>query len=96
MSDLTPGRTDLAVATVLAGGEPRPARVYVDLSKPFSTNRLAVPFDHCTPVPRLNAFVDAVDETDGSIATAEVVGINEKDRAIRIAIDWSTLRDLPA
>lgn len=96
MSDLTPGRPDLAVATVLAGTVPARCRVSVDLSRMENSGRRAVEYDDCDYVPRIGEMVDAVDLADQREATAEVVGIDERERLVRIAIDWMTVRQVSA
>lgn len=94
MSDLTPGRPDRAIATLLGGQTTERATVYVDLSHPESTSRLVVAFEDCTAVPHIGDLIDAVDPPSHRAATAECVGINERDRIIRVAVDWTTLREV--
>jgi hypothetical protein len=93
MRDLTPGRVDRAIAALLAPETPARAQVHVDLSA-FSTNRIPVAFEDCAPVPAIGDLVDAVDETSRQAATADVVGIDERDHVIRIAVDWTSLQAL--
>lgn len=92
MSDLTPGRPDRAIAALYAPEPPDRIRVAVDLSRPESTSRIVVGWEDCDRTPFIGDLVDACDLTRGEEATAEVVGINELDRAIRVAVDWTTLR----
>lgn len=92
MSDLTPGRPDLAIAAMLAPETPARIRCAVDLSKPGSTSRIVVGFEDCDRVPSITDLVDACDLLAGEEATAEVVGIDERDRVVRLAIDWTTIR----
>ena len=93
MSDLTPGRPDLAIAALYAPEAPQRIRVATDLSKPESTSRIVVGWDDCDRTPMLGDLVDACDLFHGEEATAEVVGIDEDDRVIRIAVDWTTIRE---
>jgi hypothetical protein len=95
MSDLTPGRVDLAVATVLGAELPARCRVGVDLSRMDNSSRRAVSYDDCDrPLPVIGDLVDAVDLIGHLEATAEVVGIDEGERVIRVAIDWRTVREV--
>ena len=94
MTDLTPGRPDLAVAAALGANLPARCRMSVDLSHAESTSRRAVEFDDCDWVPAIGDLVDACDLIDQREATAEVVGIDEDQRLIRIAIDWRTIREV--
>lgn len=97
MSDLTPGRPDLAVATLLAGAVPSRCRVSVDLSRAESTARRVVGFEDCDrPLPGIGDLVTACDLTGWREATAEVVGIDEGERTISLAIDWRTIREVTA
>jgi hypothetical protein len=96
MSDLTPGRPDLAIAAVLGAARPARCRVSVDLSHAENSARRAVEFDDCDWVPAIGDLVDACDLIDQREATAEVVGIDERERLVRIAIDWTTVRKVTA
>lgn len=93
---MTPGRPDLAVATVLAGGLPSRTRIYVDLSRPFATNRIVVDFDACTRIPGIGELVTAYDSAEQQEATAEVVGLNWEQRTVSLAVDWTTVRQVEA
>lgn len=97
MSDLTPGRPSLAVAAALGAEIPQRCRVSVDLSHAESTSRRVVDFDDCDrPLPGIGDLVTACDLTGWREANAEVVGINEGERTISIAIDWMSIREVPA
>lgn len=96
VSDLTPSRPDLAVAAALGADIPQRCRVSVDLSHAESTNRLAVGFEDCDYIPDIGELVDACDLIEHQEATAEVLGIDDHDRIIRIAVDWTTVRDAPS
>jgi hypothetical protein len=94
VSDLTPARVELAVATVLGAELPTRRRVSVDLSHTENSARRAVSYDDCDrPIPAIGDLVDAVDLIGRLEATAEVVGINEGERLVRVAIDWRTVRE---
>jgi hypothetical protein len=95
MSDLTPGRPDLAIAALYAPETPARCRVSVDLSV-LSTNRVVVSWADCDQVPFIGDLVDAVDLIGQREANAEVVGIDEDERTISVAIDWTTVREVPA
>ena len=96
VSDLTPGRPDLAIATVLGGGAaPRRNRVAVDLSA-FSTNRIIAEYDDFDRIPMFGDLVDAVDIAGQREATAEIVGVNEQQRTAALTIDWDTIREVLA
>jgi len=92
MSDLTPGRPDLAIAALLGAAQPARCRVAVDLSHTENSARRVVDVDDCDWPPSIGDLVDACDLADQREATAEVVGIDERQRIIRIAIDWTTIR----
>lgn len=92
VSDLTPGRPDLAIAALLGAAQQARCRVAVDLSRMENSARRVVDFDDADWVPRIGEHVDACDLIDHREATAEVVGIDEQERVIRIAIDWTTIR----
>lgn len=92
VSDLTPGRPDRAIAALYAPETPARIRVAADLSRSFSTNRLTVGFEDCDRIPEIGDLVDACDLIDGTEATAEVVGIDEDERIVRVAVDWTTMR----
>lgn len=96
MSDLAPGRPDLAVAAVLGAVQAARCRVSVDLSHMENSARRAVEFEDCDYVPAIGDLVDACDLADRREATAEVVGVYEQERLIRIAIDWTTVREVTA
>lgn len=96
MSDLIPGRPNLALAAVLGADMPVRCRVSVDLSHMENSGRRAVAFEDCDQVPAIGDLVDAVDLIDQREATAEVVGIDEHERVIRLAIDWRTVREVSA
>jgi hypothetical protein len=94
MSDVTPSRVIQAVATVLGAEMPARCRVGVDLSHTENSARRAVSFDDCDrPIPAIGDLVDAVDLVGRMEATAEVVGIDEGERLVRVAIDWRTVRE---
>lgn len=93
MSDLTPGHPDRAIAALFAPETPAGIRVAVDLSKPFSTNRLTVGFEDCDRPPMFGDLVDVRDSTAGKEATADVVAVDEERKLIRITVDWDTLRE---
>lgn len=95
MSDLTPGRPDLAVAAVLAGGMPARNRVSVDLSE-FRTGRIVLDFADFDHVPSIGDLVDACDLIDQREATGEVLGLNEREHTAAIVIDWATVREVSA
>lgn len=92
MSDLTPGQPDRTIAALYAPETPARIRCAVDLSRPESTSRLIVGFEDCDRTPPIGDLVDACDLMRGEEATAEVVGIDERERIIKIAIDWTTIR----
>lgn len=96
MSDLTPGRPDHAIAALYAPETPVRCRVSVDLSRMENSGRRTVEFDDCDYVPAIGDLVDAVDLADRREVTAEVMGIDEDERVIRIALDWTTVREVPA
>lgn len=96
MSDLTPGRPSLAVAAALGSGPVIRCRVSVDLSHMENSARRAVPFEDCDMIPSIGDLVDAVDLIEHREATAEVAGIDEDERVIRIAIDWTSVREVSA
>ena len=93
MSDLTPDRPDRAVASVLAGQQPAPNRVAVDLAE-FRTGRIVVSFDEFDRAPAIGDMVVACDLRTHREAAAEVMGINEHDHAAALVIDWSTERQV--
>ena len=96
MSDLTPGRPDLAVAVVFgAGVETAGNRVSVDLSV-LRTNRIIVDWADFDRIPAIGDLVTACDLIDLREATAEVLGVNELDHTASIAIDWTTVREVTA
>jgi hypothetical protein len=94
VSDLTPGRVELAVAAALGAELPARCRVGVDLSRMDNSSRRAVSYEDCDrPIPAIGDVVDAVDLIGRLEATAEVVGIDEGERLVRVAIDWRTVRE---
>lgn len=92
VSDLPPGRPGRAIAALYAPETPARIRCAVDLSRPESTSRIVVGFEDCDRVPSITDLVDACDLLAGEEATAEVVGIDERECVIRIAVDWTTIR----
>lgn len=96
MSDLTPGRPDLAVASVLAGGLAPRNRAAVDLSRPYATNRVLVDWEDCDRVPAIGDRITAVDATTRQEADADVVGLDEERHTAALAIDWTTIREVTA
>lgn len=92
MSELTPGRPDRVIAALYAPEQPARIRVNVDLTRAEDSARRRVPFEDCDRPPRIGEFVDACDLLEHLEATAEVVGVDELARAVRIAIDWTTVR----
>lgn len=94
MSDLVPGRPDLAVAAALGADMPQRCRVGVDLSRTENSGRRAVEFVDCDWVPAIGDLVDAVDLAGRLEATAEVVAIDWRQQLIRVAIDWRTVREV--
>lgn len=92
MSDLTPGRVDRTIAALYAPEQPARIRVAVDLTRAEDSARRRVPYEDCDRVPRIGEYVDACDLIEHLEATAEVVGVDELARAVRIAIDWTTVR----
>jgi hypothetical protein len=96
VSDLTPGRPDLAVATVLAGeSAPIRNRVSVDLSQ-FRTSRIVLDFADFDRRPFVGDLVEACDLIDHREASAEVLGVNEREHTAAIVIDWATVREVSA
>lgn len=96
MSEWTPGHPDHAVAAVLGARIPPRCRIAVDLSHTENSARRAVDYADCDYTPAIGEVVDAVDLIDGRAATAEVVGLDERQRIVRIAIDWTTIRQATA
>lgn len=95
MTGLTPGRPDLAVAAVLGAGPAIRCRVSTDLSR-LSTNRVVIGWADCDVVPFIGDLVDAVDVIEMREATAEVVGLDDQERTISIAVDWTSVREVKA
>lgn len=95
MSDLTPGRPDLAIAAVLAGGTPIRNRVAVDLSE-FRTGRIVLDFADFDRPPFIGDLVDACDLAEHREATAEVLAVNEREHTAALVIDWATVREVAA
>lgn len=96
MSDLTPGRPDLAIAAVLASASaPVRNRVSVDLSV-LRTSRIILDWADFDRIPSIGDLVDACDLIDMREATAEVLGVNEHEHTASIAVDWTTVREVSA
>jgi hypothetical protein len=95
MSELTPSRPNLALATVLGAAAPVRNRVSVDLSV-LRTTRIVVDWADFDRIPFIGDLATACDLIEMREATAEVLGVNEHDRTASIAIDWTTVHEVSA